>query len=189
MNATPSIALGASELTLLELTSAYSVFARDGALLEPFLVTEITDTAGRVLYKRPELEPIRVYDAALAPLMRGMMRYVVVRGTGTAAALPDLPAAGKTGTSQDYRAAWSVGFTGDLIAGVWLGNDDNTPMRDVTGGRLPARLWHDFMAQAEQGRPISALDLPADDSDAWSQQLAALYSEMSAAFSRIAAAP
>ena len=185
LQAHPSLALGASEVTLLELTSAYGVFARDGALRDDYLVTEITDTAGRVLYKRPATDARRVYSAPLSRLMTGMMRDVVVRGTGTAAELDDRPTAGKTGTSQDYRDAWFVGYTGDLIAGVWLGNDDNTPMRDVTGGRLPAALWRDFMEQAEQGRPEAPLNMPEGPSDARSEQLAALYSEMATAFSRL----
>jgi len=189
LNATPSIALGASELTLLELTSAYSVFARDGAYLEPHLVTEITDTAGRVIYKRPEIDPQQVYEARLARLMTGMMRDVVTRGTGTRARLDDRAAAGKTGTSQDYRDAWFVGFTGDLVTGVWVGNDDDTSMSGVTGGRLPAQIWKGFMVQAEQGREAKPLNAPDDPGDTRDERLAALYSELATAFSRLEALP
>ncbi len=189
LNAHPSIALGASEMTLLELTSAYGAFARDGALREPFLVTEITDTAGRVIWRRPEAEPVQIYEARLARLMTGMMRDVVRQGTGTGAALEGRASAGKTGTSQNYRDAWFAGYTGNLIAGVWVGNDDDSPMRNVTGGRLPVQVWRDFMQTAERGRDPAPLNLPPEETDGRGEQLAALYSELAAAFSRAAMAP
>jgi penicillin-binding protein 1A len=88
-----------------------------------------------------------------------MMQSVIFSGTGKAAAL-DRPAAGKTGTSQDYRDAWFIGFTADLVTGVWVGNDDNSPMNKVTGGSLPTRIWHDFMTAAETGKPVLPLPTP-----------------------------
>jgi penicillin-binding protein 1A len=85
-----------------------------------------------------------------------MLSGVIAHGTGKAAALPR-PVAGKTGTTQEYRDAWFIGYTADLVAGVWLGNDDNTPMRKVTGGSLPASVWHAFMLAATQGMPVRSL--------------------------------
>ena len=92
--------------------------------------------------------------------MNDMLTAAVKQGTGKAARLADRPAAGKTGTSQSFRDAFFVGFTGNLVAGVWVGNDDGTPMEEVTGGGLPARIWHDFMAAAHEGaraRPIPGI--------------------------------
>ncbi|WP_327501095.1 PBP1A family penicillin-binding protein [Arenibaculum sp.] len=158
-----SVALGTSEVTLLELTGAYAAFANGGRAVIPYGVTEILDRNGRVLYSRAgaELKPAvsRTHLAELNRMMIGAVEY----GTGKAARL-DRMAAGKTGTTQDHRDAWFVGFTADYVTGVWLGNDDNAPMARVTGGGLPARLWHDVMASAHEGlppRPIPGLDAPA----------------------------
>ena len=85
--------------------------------------------------------------------MAGMLHRVVTDGTGRNAAI-DQPAAGKTGTSQGFRDAWFIGYTAELVAGVWFGNDDGAPMQRVTGGRLPAKVWHDFMAAALKGHPM-----------------------------------
>jgi penicillin-binding protein 1A len=89
-------------------------------------------------------------------VMNEMLQAVIAHGTGRAAALPR-PVAGKTGTTQDYKDAWFIGYTADLVAGVWLGNDDNTPMEKVTGGVLPAPAWKSFMLAATQGMPVRAL--------------------------------
>ena len=133
-----------------------------GGRCGPMRVTSIQDNAGRVLYQRrgsggatPVIDPVK-----LAELNR-MLLAVVEYGTGKSAKL-DRMAAGKTGTSQEYRDAWFMGFTADYVAGVWLGNDDNQPMKRVTGGGLPARIWHDFMMDAHAGlppRPLPGLDL------------------------------
>jgi penicillin-binding protein 1A len=157
-----SLALGTSEVTLLELAGAYTAFANGGRAVWPYAVTSIQDTAGRVLYQRrgsggatPVIDPVK-----LAELNR-MLLSVVEYGTGKSAKL-DRMAAGKTGTSQEYRDAWFMGFTADYVAGVWLGNDDNQPMKRVTGGGLPARIWRDFMMDAHAGlppRPLPGLDL------------------------------
>ena len=99
----------------------------------------------------------RVMSDQNAAEMTAMMRDTVLTGTGKAAALADRPSAGKTGTSQDYRDAWFVGFTADLVCGVWIGNDDNAPMHAATGGGLPARVFHAFMTDAERGLPAKPL--------------------------------
>jgi penicillin-binding protein 1A len=155
----PSIALGASGVSLLEMTGAYAAFANKGDGVWPFGIEQILDSDGKVLYKRTGGGPGQVVGAHAAAEMIDMMQSVVLAGTGRAAAL-DRPAAGKTGTSQDYRDAWFIGYTADLVAGVWVGNDGNTPMNKVTGGSLPTRIWHDFMVAAEQGKPALPLPTP-----------------------------
>jgi penicillin-binding protein 1A len=151
-----SIALGTNEVNLLELVSAYAPFANGGNGVLAYGITEITDTAGHLLYRRSGSGPGQVIPPDEVGLMDGMLAGVVARGTGKAAALPR-PVAGKTGTTQDYKDAWFIGFTADLVAGVWLGNDDNTPMNKVTGGSLPAPVWKSFMLAATQGMPVKPL--------------------------------
>ncbi len=155
----PSIALGSVEVTLIELTAAYAALARGGEGVLAHGVAEIRRADGEVLYRRKGGGPGRVADAGDVAMLVDMMRGVLERGTGRAARL-DRPAAGKTGTSSDFRDAWFMGFTGDLIAGVWVGNDDNAPMKGVTGGDAPARIWRDFMTPAHKGLPPRPLPEP-----------------------------
>ncbi|MDR3516129.1 MAG: PBP1A family penicillin-binding protein [Azospirillaceae bacterium] len=151
-----SLALGTSEVTLLELTSGYAGLADRGHPVRSYGITTITDNAGAVLYQRQhsDTDPVAPPEqiAALTRMMMGVIEF----GTGKAARL-DRPAAGKTGTSQDYRDAWFVGFTADYVCGVWIGNDDGTPMKRVVGGSIPARLWHDVMSDAEARLPRRTL--------------------------------
>jgi len=154
--ATPSIALGTSEVTLLELTGAYAAFANGGEGVWPFGVEEIKTRSGRVLYRREVIGPGRVITAPTVAAMTDLMRATVAWGSGKAAD-PGRPAAGKTGTSQDFRDGWFVGFTAELVAGAWFGNDDGRPMRDVTGGSLPARLFARVLTQALDGVPQAPL--------------------------------
>jgi penicillin-binding protein 1A len=152
-----SLALGTSEVTLLELTGAYGVLARGGRTLEPQLIRRVRTASGKVLFEaRAESGKIAV-AAATAGTLTDMLVSVVGSGTGRRAALADRACAGKTGTSQDFRDAWFVGYTAQLIAGVWVGNDDGRPMRRVAGGTLPARLWHDVMTIAHEGLPARGL--------------------------------
>jgi penicillin-binding protein 1A len=146
----PSLALGASEMTLIELTAAYGTLANQGRGVWPYGIVEIRSTSGQVLYRREGSGPGEVIDQRTLADMTAMLGAVVDEGTGRAAALR-WPVAGKTGTSQDWRDAWFIGFTRDLVAGVWVGNDDNTPMQTVTGGGMPARLWARFMEPALAG--------------------------------------
>jgi len=155
----PSIALGASGVSLLEMTGAYAALANRGNGVWPYGIEQILDADGNVLYKRSGGGPGHVIGGHAAAEMIDMMQSVIFSGTGKAAAL-DRPAAGKTGTSQDYRDAWFIGFTADLVTGVWVGNDDNSPMNKVTGGSLPTRIWHDFMTAAETGKPPLPLPTP-----------------------------
>ncbi len=153
-----SLALGTNTLTPLELTGAYASLAAGGRGVVPYAIKEIRDGEGEVLYRRQEITAPATADPAAVAALVEMMGEVMRSGTGKRAAL-DRPAAGKTGTSSDYRDAWFVGFTADYITGVWIGNDDNHPMKKVTGGSLPAELWHDFMVEAEA--PFPPRDLPA----------------------------
>ena len=157
--ASPSLALGAAEVSLIELTAAYGAFANGGIGVWPHGIAEVragSGRAGRVLYRRAGSGPGRVMQRRHAAAMTDMLAMVVGEGTGRAAALAR-PAAGKTGTSQDFRDAWFVGYTAQFTAGVWMGNDDGRPMRGVTGGGLPARLWRDIMKAAHQGLATRSL--------------------------------
>jgi penicillin-binding protein 1A len=151
-----SIALGTNEVNLLELVSAYAPFANGGSGVLAYGISEIRDSAGRMVYRRSGSGPGQVITPDEAGLMNQLLSGVIQHGTGKAAALPR-PAAGKTGTTQEYRDAWFIGYTADLVAGVWLGNDDNTSMNKVTGGSLPAPAWRNFMLAATQGMPVKPL--------------------------------
>ena len=152
----PSLALGAGEVTLLGLTAAYGVLANRGRAVWPHGIAEIRDGKGRVIYRRTGSGGGQVIAPRRVGQLTAMLEEVIATGTGRAAAL-DRPAAGKTGTSQDSRDAWFIGFTAELVTGVWLGNDDFRPMKRVTGGGLPARLWRSFMADALHGLPRQPL--------------------------------
>ncbi len=149
---TPSLALGVSEISLLELTGAYAAIGNGGFGVWPYGIQRIEDRDGRVLYARSGSGPGRVIAAADAADLTDMLSEVIATGTGKAARM-SRPAAGKTGTSQNARDAWFVGFTADLVAGVWMGNDDERPMSSVTGGGAPARLWKGFVTAALSGTP------------------------------------
>ncbi|WP_374576083.1 transglycosylase domain-containing protein [Phenylobacterium sp.] len=153
----PSLALGAYEVSLLQLVSAYQVLQNAGSRVQPYLVAEVTNARGDVLYRRAPSAGAPVYSQYQAGQMVRMMQGVITAGTGRRADI-GRPAAGKTGTSQDYRDAWFVGFTPDWACGVWVGHDDNRPMRGVTGGSTPATIWRAFMTVAEKGLPVRDFD-------------------------------
>ena len=155
-----SVALGAYEVDLLDLTSAYQVFQQDGKRLDPYLISVITNAHGDVLYQHPDAVPRQVFDPEKNRLMVKMMQGVIDHGTGKKAGI-GRPAAGKTGTSQNWRDAWFVGFTPDWVAGVWVGNDRSRPMAKVAGGELPSEMWRRFMLEAEQGLPVTDFPAPA----------------------------
>jgi penicillin-binding protein 1A len=152
-----SLALGTSGVTPLELTGAYAAFANGGESAAPFGILKVRTISGKTLYARPA----RAHTAVMSPennaAMTRLMHETVASGTGKAARLGDRPAAGKTGTTQDFRDAWFVGFTADLVCGVWIGNDNSTPMNHATGGGLPARVFQEFMTGAEQTLPVRTL--------------------------------
>src|SRR5690606_28043541 len=151
-----SIALGTSEVTPLELTSAYVPFSNGGFRPEIHFVRRIKTAKGDVLYEHKASMGPRVARAEIIGMMNSMMAGAVKEGTAKRAAF-GWPAAGKTGTSQNSRDAWFVGFTANLTTGVWLGNDDGSPTKGLTGGQLPAQAWHDFMTAAHEGVPVAQL--------------------------------
>lgn len=150
MDPLPSLALGATEVTLLDLTTAYAHLAAQGGKVDPYGILEIrTRKKGKVIYRHQNY-----IGAALSRdtvgMMNDMLMDVIQEGTGRGAQI-GRDAAGKTGTTSDYRDAWFIGYTPDLVAGVWVGNDDNTPMKKVTGGMLPARIWRAYMQASLAG--------------------------------------
>lgn len=147
--AVPSLALGSAEVTLLEMIRAYAMVATGNESLEPYAIQSIQGAAPQGLVTRPN--PASTASVGLGEsrgMMLDLLQAVVRDGTGKAARLPNVPVAGKTGTTQEFRDAWFIGFTPDLIVGVWVGNDDNTPMNKVVGGDLPAQIWRDFLTRA-----------------------------------------
>jgi len=159
VTATPSIALGTSEVTLMELTGAFATIVDFGHVVLPRGIERVTDTDGEIIYERNSGGAGAVVAPHQVVQMQDVLAAVVGWGTGKAADI-GRPAGGKTGTANDYRDAWYVGYTAELVTGVWFGNDDNTPMTEVTGGRLPARLWAAFMAPALEGEPVRPLPRP-----------------------------
>jgi penicillin-binding protein 1A len=157
LHAVPSLALGTSEVTPLELTGGYAAFANGGLGVAPYAIVRIRTASGKVLYQRRESGLGRVMSPEADADMTEMMMGTVAAGTGTAAALKGRDVAGKTGTSQDYRDAWFVGFSSDYVTGVWIGNDNGTSMKKATGGGLPARIFKAFMDDAERGQPARPL--------------------------------
>jgi len=153
-----SIALGTSEVSPLELVSAYAPFANGGFGVSPHVIERVRTSDGKVLYARSAQILGRIVDARYVAMMNSMLHETLVSGTARHADLPGWLAAGKTGTSQDFRDAWFVGYTSHLVAGIWLGNDDNSPTRRATGGGLPVEIWSRFMKVAHQG--VAPVPLP-----------------------------
>ncbi|MSP45814.1 MAG: penicillin-binding protein, partial [Xanthobacteraceae bacterium] len=152
-----SIALGTSEVSVLELVGAYASFANGGNAVSPHVVERVHTAGGKLLYQRTTENLGRIIEARYAGMMNAMMQETLLTGTARKAELAGWPAAGKTGTSQDFRDAWFVGYTGHLVAGVWLGNDDSSPTKKITGGGMPVDIWSKFMKAAHQGVPVVGL--------------------------------
>jgi penicillin-binding protein 1A len=152
-----SIALGTSEVSPLELVAAYAAFANGGFAVSPHVIERIRATDGKILYARPTQALGRIVEARYVAMMNAMLHETLVSGTARRADFPGWAAAGKTGTSQDFRDAWFIGYTAHLVTGVWLGNDDNSPTRKATGGGLPVEIWSRFMRAAHQGLAPAAL--------------------------------
>ena len=164
----PSMALGAVEVSPLEMAQAYDAFANGGFLAHGYGIERIRTAAGKELYSHG-VEPAQrqaVIGSPALQYMNQMMRQVVASGTGGRAKVGGYDLAGKTGTTSDYKDAWFVGYTGGFVAAVWVGKDDNTPMRRVTGGGAPAEIWHNFMTAAlprlqAQAIPGGVIEPPA----------------------------
>ncbi|MEA3028479.1 MAG: penicillin-binding protein, partial [Alphaproteobacteria bacterium] len=161
---TPSMPIGADEVTILDHTGGYGIFVNAGMSIAPHAILEVRNGSGELIWRfdRDGKKPTRVISPQVAADMSMMMSKVVEEGTAKRAILEGIKAAGKTGTTNSYRDAWFVGFTGNYIAGVWFGNDDYTSTNRMTGGSLPAEVWHDIMTYAHQGvelKPIPGLGL------------------------------
>jgi penicillin-binding protein 1A len=159
----PSIALGTSEVTLLELTSAYVPFANGGFSAQPHIIKAVRNTKGEYVYRIERTNWGRVIKRQLVGAMNTMLMATIRVGTGQKAALDPHQAAAKTGTTQNYRDAWFIGYTSYYVAGVWVGNDDATPMKRVTGGSLPSMVWRDLMLYAhidKEPLPLTGVSSP-----------------------------
>jgi penicillin-binding protein 1A len=151
LQANASIALGTSEVTPLELADAYVPFANGGIGVQPHIILRVRTADGRLIYQRKGASYGRVIDPRLVAMMDTMMQETLLTGTARKADLPGWQAAGKTGTSQDYRDAWFVGFTSHLVTAVWIGNDDNSPTKKASGSNLPVDIWSRYMREAHKG--------------------------------------
>ena len=157
INTDPAMALGTSLVTPFEMAEAYDAFSNGGYRVGAFGVERIRTTGGQTLYRAPPPVTVpAIGNPALSELDR-MLRTVVASGTGVHAAIPGYDIAGKTGTTSDYKDAWFCGFTGGLTTVVWMGRDDNAPMRGITGGSAPAAFWHAFMVRAVHRLPVTSI--------------------------------
>ncbi len=153
----PTLALGTSEVSLIELVSAYAPFANGGSAIAPYVVERVSTKAGKILFDRKPHDLGTIVEPRYVAMMNTMMRETVRVGTAQRGQLPGWQTAGKTGTSQDFRDAWFVGYTAHLVTGVWLGNDDSSPTRRATGGGMPVDIWTRFMRNAHQGVAVATL--------------------------------
>ena len=153
----PSIALGTAEVNLLELTGAYVPFANGGQGVLPHIITRVRNGDGKVLYRRKRSTTGEVVALNFVSAMNDMMNATMISGTGKQAAIQGHASGGKTGTTQSFRDAWFVGYTAHYVGGVWIGNDNSARMKKVTGGTLPANLWHDIMSYAHRDVPPQPL--------------------------------
>ncbi len=170
-NVGPTLALGTSETTLLEMTSAFAVFANGGFAVVPRVVERIRDDRGQILFERAKDASAPIVSARAISAMNDMLNSVVAGGTGHGASLDYYPAGGKTGTTQSFKDAWFIGYTAQWVGGVWMGNDNASPMRSVTGGSLPAEIWKEVMLKAQEG--LLAKSLPGTEMNAESAKKAA----------------
>ncbi|MCB8820079.1 transglycosylase domain-containing protein [Microvirga rosea] len=157
-----SLPIGAAEVTVIDMASSYAVFANGGRKAPPYAAWEVRNSQGDIIYRRSVDAPQpQVLEPRVVNAMNFMMNKVVEEGTGKRAILEGIRAAGKTGTTNAYRDAWFVGFTGNLVGSVWFGNDDHSTMNNMTGGTLPASTWQQVMSFAHQNleiRPIPGLE-------------------------------
>lgn len=163
---TVSLPIGADEVIPIEMASAYATFANGGRRAPAYAAVEITNSHGEVIYNHDRDEPPLKQIIPLPNIldMITMMKSVVENGTGRRAHLDGIDVAGKTGTTNGYKDAWFIGYTGNYVGAVWFGNDNDTPMANMTGGSLPAATWHEIMAYAHRGielKPLPGSSLPA----------------------------
>lgn len=151
LNPHPSIALGATDLTLVELTGAYLPMARGGTKITPYIIKEIRDQNNSILYTHEKKKPVRVFTNKISHDLNHLLYQVMLTGTGRRASLGTRQTMGKTGTTNDWRDAWFVGYSAQIVTGVWVGNDAYNGMKKITGGSLPAEIWKTYMLAAHQG--------------------------------------
>jgi penicillin-binding protein 1A len=182
---TVSLPIGAAEVTVMDHTAGYAVFANGGRRANPYAAVEVRNSSGDVIYRADREPPGReVLTPRVVADMNFMMNKVVEEGTGKRSQLDGIKSAGKTGTTNAYRDAWYVGYTGNLVAGVWFGNDDHTSTNDMTGGSLPAMLWKEVMAFGHQSLELKPIPYLSADGT----QLATLPAAPTAAQAGAAAA-
>ena len=150
LRAHPSLALGTFEVNLLQLTAAYAHFANGGQQVVPHIIQAVISSSGQILYDRLTPLSLPVVDSRHIGALNNMLRAVMTVGTGRAAHLDGVALAGKTGTSQNWRDAWFIGYSGALVVGIWVGNDDGAAMARVTGGGLPAQIFARFMDEQKE---------------------------------------
>lgn len=182
----PPMVLGANGLTVLEMAKGYGTFMTGGKRLNRTGITQIADTSGNILYdhRRDKPEDVQVLKESTVQVMNNIMAQIPERGTGRRAALAGIRSAGKTGTTQAYRDAWYVGYTGNYVAAIWYGNDNYQPTRRLTGGRLPAMTWQKFMTYAHQNielRPIPFIENPLPGTDDGAPVIASATGDIDAA--------
>ena len=175
---TPSLPIGADAVNVLEHAVAYATFPNKGKAVTPHAILEVRTGAGDLVwrYDRDGPKPRQIIPPSVAADMAMMMSHVVSEGTARRAILDGIPAAGKTGTTNNYRDAWFVGYTGNFVCGVWYGNDDYSPTNRLTGGSLPAQTWHDIMTAAHRGveiKDIAGVAAPAKPTAAAAAKMAA----------------
>jgi penicillin-binding protein 1A len=163
---TVSLPIGADEVTVIDMASAYSTFANGGLRAPPYAAVEIANSRGEVIYRhdRDTPSPRQIIDRSTIETMVSMMMQVVLAGTGRRAQLDNIEVAGKTGTTNGYKDAWFIGYTGNYVGAIWFGNDDDAPMENMTGGTLPAATWHEVMEYAHQGielKPLPGRPVPS----------------------------
>jgi penicillin-binding protein 1A len=156
---TVSLPIGAAEVTVIDMASAYSTFANGGLRAPPYAAVEIANSRGEVIYRHDRDTPLprQIIDRSTIETMVSMMMQVVLAGTGRRAQLDNIEVAGKTGTTNGYKDAWFIGYTGNYVGAIWFGNDDDAPMENMTGGTLPAATWHEVMEYAHQGIELKPL--------------------------------
>ena len=154
-----TISLGSNSVKLFEMTRAYGVFANGGFKVEPYAIERVESSRGTILYEAKKAKTSKVLNINTAATMTAIMKTVITNGTGRAANIGK-PAAGKTGTTDDCKDAYFIGFTPDVVTGVWVGNDDNTRMGELTGGTVPAKIWHDIMLVATEPYGNSDFEYP-----------------------------
>ena len=180
----PSIALGSDETTLFDMVRAYGAFARSGKRLDPYIIESIHNTRGDLIYSRKPYPSAKVLEPGVARDMNEMLQRVITHGSGGRAKIDGWVIAGKTGTSQSWRDAWFIGYTSNVIAGVWMGNDNNKPMARITGGSMPAQVWHDMMTLVLKDYTPAQAEGVAPDQNLTDDQVdrVAFYSDLAAAF-------